>query len=174
MKWNSVLTWSGIGSFTGFLIAVALYSLRNIGNFVYLIYVGVLVGALLGLKYPVESRASAYSFPMGFLATSLLAGVWMVKSVSSLDLYLFLGIVTLILIIIGSNSLLDMFLVPITYFGGFSVAMLAFRGYEPLQGSEGAVMGLFVVGVMGAILAFFAVLGRWGFEKAKRFQGGNV
>jgi len=151
----------------GFAIAVALYSPKGSENFVYLIYVGVAAGVILGLRYPIESRASAYAFPLGFLATSLLAGLWMVKSVAFNDLYILLALVVLLLILIGPLNLLDMFLVPVTYFGGFSVAMLVFRGYEPLQGSEGAVMGLFMSGVMGAILAFFAVLGRWAFSAAK-------
>ena len=167
MNWKSVLTWAGVGSFAGFAIAVAMYSPRGNENFVYLIYAGMLLGALLGVRYPIESRASAYAFPLGFAATSLLAGLWMVKPVASNDIYAFLAIVMAAMILVGASGFFDMFLVPLTYFGGFAVAMLTFKGYQPLQGTEGAVVGLFTVGVMGAILAFFAVFGRWAFTAAR-------
>ncbi|WP_258084534.1 hypothetical protein [Thermococcus thermotolerans] len=167
MNWRSVLTWAGIGAFIGFAIAVGMYSPMKNENFVYLIYIGMLAGALLGMRYPTDTRASAYAFPLGFAATTLLAGLWMVKAVGSSDVYAFLAVVVAVMILIGANGFLDMFLVPLTYFGGFTVAMLTFKGYQPLQGSEGAVVGLFTVGVMGAILAFFGVFGRWAFTMAK-------
>ncbi|NJE31033.1 hypothetical protein E3E38_08255 [Thermococcus sp. 18S1] len=168
VNWRSLLAWAGVGSFIGFAVAVAMYSPRA-GNegFVYLIYVGLLAGALLSLRYPVNVRASAYAFPMGFLATSLLAGLWAVRDVGPSGAYAFIAVVMAVMIIVGPSSYLDMFLVPLSYFGGFAVAMLAFKGYEPLQGTEGAVASLFVVGVMGAVLAFFAVFARWAFEVAR-------
>ena len=167
MRWNSVLTCSGVGAFLGFTIAVWFYS-RGDESLVYIIYAGMLAGALLGVRYPVETKASAYAFPLGFFSTSLLAGLWTVKDVEPSDLYAFLALVVVALIIAGPSGFLDMFLVPLSYFGGFAVAMLAFKGYQPLQGTEGAVMGLFMVGVMGSILGFFAVLGRWAFGAAKK------
>lgn len=167
-EWKSILTGAGIGSFLGFIVAVALYSTLNNDGSVYLIYVGMLIGALLGIRYRIEVNASAYSFPFGFAVTVILAGIWMVRDVRPTEVYLFLAAVMTIMLFIKSEGLLDMFLVPITYFGGFTVAMLAFKGYQPLQEMEGAVVSLFVVGVMGAILAFFAVFARWAFTKAKK------
>ncbi|NJE75820.1 hypothetical protein [Thermococcus sp. ES12] len=167
MNWKSILTWAGVGSFLGFIMAVAMYSPMGNENFVYLIYAGMLLGALIGARYPIESRASAYAFPLGFAATSLLAGLWMVKPVASRDIYAFLAIVIVTMMFVGASGFFDMFLVPVTYFGGFAVAMLVFKGYQPLQGTEGAVVGLFTIGVMGAILAFFAVFGRWAFNMAR-------
>ena len=167
MNWRSVLTWAGIGAFIGFSIAVGMYSPMKNENFVYLIYIGMMAGALLGMRYPADTRASAYAFPLGFTATTLLAGLWMVKAAGPSDVYAFLAVVVAAMILVSANGFLDMFLVPITYFGGFTVAMLTFKGYQSLQGSEGAVVGLFTVGIMGAILAFFAVFGRWAFAMAK-------
>ncbi|NJE46539.1 hypothetical protein E3E35_03725 [Thermococcus sp. GR7] len=165
--WKSILTWSGLGSFIGFAMAVALYSPTGSENFIYLIYAGMLLGAFLGFRHPLETRAAAYSFPLGFLVTSMLAGLWMVRDVKPDEVYIFLAAVMVTLVLIESRNFLDMFLVPLTYFGGFAVAMLVFKGYQPLQRTEGAVTSLFVVGVMGAILAFFAVFARWTFTKAK-------
>ncbi|WP_240911833.1 hypothetical protein [Thermococcus sp. M36] len=162
-----MLTWAGLGSFLGFAVAAGLYSPRGGENYIYLIYVGLALGLAAGAKYPVRTRASAYAFPIGFMATSILAGLWMVKSTAQNDIYAFLAVVAVVLVITGSSGFLDMFLTPITYFGGFVLAMLVFRGYQPLQGSEGAVMGLFMVGVMGSILAFLAVFSRWLFEASK-------
>lgn len=65
-EWKSILTGAGIGSFLGFIVAVALYSTLNNDGSVYLIYVGMLIGALLGIRYRIKVNASAYSFPFGF------------------------------------------------------------------------------------------------------------
>jgi hypothetical protein len=166
--WKSLLTWAGIGSFVGFSLAVSLYTTNPENEMaVYLIYAGLLAGILLSVRYRLELNASAYAFPLGFLATSLLAGLWMIQSASSTVVYVFIASVMAILAIIGPKNYLDMFLAPLSYFGGFAVAMLTFKGYEPLQGEEGAVMSLFVVGVMGAILVFFALFARWAFEVAR-------
>ncbi|ASJ09767.1 hypothetical protein A3L11_07450 [Thermococcus siculi] len=168
MDWRSLLAWAGVGSFLGFVIAVSLYSPGGGDDrAVYMIYAGLIAGVLLSTRYRLSTRASAYAFPLGFLATSLLAGLWMVRDVSTAGVYGFIAAVMVAMIIIGPGSYLDMFLVPLSYFGGFAVAMLTFKGYEPIQGTEGAVMSLFMVGVMGAVLAFFATFARWAFEMAK-------
>ncbi len=95
----------------------------------------------MGVRYPVNTRASAYAFPpLGFAATTSLAGLWMVGGdLSSSEVYAFLAVVVAMMMLVGGTSgFLDMFLVPLTYFGGFTVAMLTFRGYPPpLQASEG-------------------------------------
>lgn len=167
-NWKSLLTWAGVGSFIGFAIAVSLYSLNGENErVVYMIYAGLVAGILLSLKYRLELKASASAFPLGFLATSLLAALWMVTDVSSTGIYAFIALVMAAVIIIGPENYMDMFIAPLSYFGGFAVAMLTFRGYEPLQGEAGAVMSLFMVGVMGAILVFFALFARWAFEMAK-------
>ncbi|ASJ07023.1 hypothetical protein [Thermococcus pacificus] len=171
VNWKSLLTWAGVGSFVGFAIAVSLYSSSGENEkAVYLIYAGLVAGILLSLKYRLELRASASAFPLGFLATSLLAALWMVTNVDPARIYAFIAVVMAVLMTIGPENYLDMFLAPLSYFGGFAVAMLTFKGYEPLQGTEGAVMSLFVVGVMGAILVFFALFARWAFEMARNIS----
>ncbi|WP_297463293.1 hypothetical protein [Thermococcus sp.] len=167
MNLKSLLTWAGIGSFTGFAMAVPLYSLTGNGKAVFAVYAGLLLGVILGRKRKLELRASALAFPLGFLATTLLAAVTMVTKPGSLPLYLLLAVVMGTMIIIGPENYLDMFLAPLSYFGGFAVGMLTFRGYEPLQGQPGAVMGLFLLGVMGATLVFFGLFARWAFEVAR-------
>ncbi|AFL94345.1 hypothetical protein CL1_0130 [Thermococcus cleftensis] len=162
------MSWTGVGAFVGFALAVAFYSPES-GNegFVYLIYVGLLAGLLVGARHTLRTRATALAFPLGFLATSLLAAAWAVHDVGPSGAYAFIAAVMAAMIIIGPSNYLDMFLAPLSYFGGFATAMLVFKGYEPLQGTEGAVASLFVVGVMGAILAFFALFARWAFEVAR-------
>jgi len=170
-RWKSLLTWAGVGSFLGFVIAVLLYSPDGgSDNVVHLIYAGLVAGILLSLRYRLELKASALSFPLGFLATSLLAALWTKVEVESEGVYALIAAVMIVLVILGPENYLDMFLAPLGYFGGFAVAMLTFRGYEPLQGKPGAVMSLFMIGVMGAILVFFALFARWAFEMAKNIS----
>jgi len=51
--WKSLLVWEWVGSFTGFVAAMAAYSSGD-GNegFVYLIYLGLLAGVILGSNIP--------------------------------------------------------------------------------------------------------------------------
>ncbi|WP_232462869.1 hypothetical protein [Thermococcus sp. P6] len=167
MRWLSVLTWAGVGAFLGFAIAVGLYSATGNENFVYLIYLGTLLGGLLGVRYPMEMQASPFAFLLGFLATSLLAVLWTVTDIGTAGMYAFLAVVMALMMLSGFSCFLDMFLAPLTYVGGFGVAMLTFRGYPSLHGSEGAIAGLFTAGIMGAIVVFFGVFARWAFIAAR-------
>jgi len=176
-KWEGVFTFSGIGAFLGFLVAILLYTPLQRGWMVYLIYIGAVAGALLGVKYDFHGRASAFSFILG-IATALFLiiavvsgkmGVWAV--------YVAMGATMGILLLILPDGVVDVFLVPFVYLGAFTIVILLFTNYPPIHDNRYAVPFLFSMAGKATVLAFFASLSRWGFELARRLprlKRGNV
>ncbi|WP_297477511.1 hypothetical protein [Thermococcus sp.] len=176
-EWRGVSALGGIGSFLGFLVAVLLYEPLQEEAMVYLIYVGLAVGAALAVPYGERvSRlfATACATPLGIITALLLVFLWVPGNPGPAPLYLGLGMTLGVMLFVKPSGIADVVLVPLAYLGGFVMIMLALKDYPPLQGSEFAVPILFRVSGSAAVLAFFGSLARWGFEFARRLTGGNV
>jgi len=177
INWKSALVFAGVGSFLGFLIAVLLYEPLKNESMVYLIVVGLAVGALLSTRFEVELEASSYAFLLGIFTALILVLLWVPGKAGMAPLYIALGVTMGAMIYAKPAGLKDTILVPITYLGGFVLIMLVMKDYPPVRDNEYAVPVLFSAAGSATALAFFASLARWGFEFARKFAKsgrGNV
>ncbi|NJE48688.1 hypothetical protein [Thermococcus sp. 9N3] len=173
MKVNvgATLTFAGVGAFFGFLLAVFAYGPYENQLFAYGIYVGLIIGAVLGLRADEEwdFRTSAVSFVLGAVVTLALALWWANRGINATFANVMLGIVLGTSLFIKPTNFTDALLSPATYLGGASAVLLLLKDYGPLQSVEHGVTAILIVTGSAMALTFFGALGRWGFEKFRNF-----
>jgi hypothetical protein len=173
---SAALTFAGLGAFFGFLLAVFAYGPYENQLFAYGIYVGLLIGALLGIKAGEEweFRTAAISFLMGIFITLAIALWWAFRGINPTFANVMLGIVLGVSVLLKPANFTDALVSPATYLGGASVVLLTLREFGRFQSVEHGVTSLLIVTGSAMALVFFGALGRWGFEKFRDFGKGNA
>ena len=175
--WKGTSALGGIGSFLGFLVAVLLYEPLQRESMIYLIYAGLVAGAILAaLCCNRLSRlsATAYATPLGMATALILILLWIPGNFGPAPFYLGLGMTLGVMLFVRPSGIVDVLLVPLAYLGGFVLIMLVLKDYPPLHGSEAAIPILFQVSGSATVLAFFGSLARWGYGLARGLAEGKV
>ena len=173
MKVNvgAMLTFAGTGAFFGFLLAVLAYGPYENQLFAYGIYVGLIIGALLGIRADEEwnFRTSSVSFLLGIAMTLILALWWVYRGIDARFANIMLGIVLGTGLLVKPTNFTDALVSPATYLGGTTTALLLLKNYGSFQSVEHGVTAILVFTGSAMALIFFGALGRWGFEKFRNF-----
>ena len=173
---GATLTFAGLGAFFGFLLAVFAYGPYENQLFAYGIYVGLIVGAILGVKADKEwnFRTSAVSFLLGIAMTLILALWWVERGIDPTFANVMLGLVLGTSLLVKPKNFTDALVSPATYLGGTATSLLLLRNYGSFQSVEHGVTSVLVFTGGAMAFTFFGALGRWGFEKFRNFGKGNA
>jgi len=178
MKVNvgATLTFAGVGAFFGFLLAALAYAPIENQLFAYGIYLGLVLGAFFGLRASEEwdFRTSAVSFVLGIVVTLILALWWVGRGISAMFANVMLGIILGTSLLVKPTNFTDALLSPATYLGGASAVLLLLKSYEAFQAVEHGVTSILIFTGSAMVVVFSGALGRWGFEKFRRFGKSNA
>jgi len=173
MKWRTVLTFSGLGAFAGFLMVVFSYDSFENELFLYGIPAGTLISAAAGARIKADLSSSPTAFLLGVAATMTLGVLWGNRGVELRTANALLMLVIGAMLLVKPAGLKDVVLAPMTYTGGFALVLFALKFYGPIQNVEGGIHAIVVFSGMALTMAFFSAFARWGFEKFRNIGKDN-
>ena len=174
MSWKSVLTFSGLGAFAGFLLVVFSYAPFENELFLSAIPAGALIGAVAGKGRKIELRSSPVAFLLGVVVTLTLGLLWGKTGVESRTANALLMLVIATMLFVNPANVVDAVLSPMTYTGGSALILLLLKFYGPIQNVENGIHGVVVFSGRALVMTLLSALTRWGFEKFRRIGKDNA
>ena len=168
------LSGAGAGMTLAFLVVLKLVSESSgIRGSLPVFLAGITLGALMGWELRPVTNTSAFAYPVGTIEAFLLAGLWLTGNATFMTTITLTAATVGILYFIAPLGLVDVLFTPVTYFGGMLTALMVLGSVESLWRTQGALLGITMSGILGAVFAFFVVMLRFLVNVSKKVGTGG-